>query len=303
MDILEEYQVTSYFDGFNTCFLLKDNTKWSATDYRIMKAQMKDGLLRCEKLMFNGKIKLLYMTENYRTLEDVLLEVNEMNFLGLLADTLRVISDIRENGFLEVRNLLLKPSCIFVDEIKMKVQLIYLPVEHELEHMNIFEGRWKKVMETFITSNANFSQMKKNELCAMLRNETFSLKELSDELGKQNWKVSYERIIPDTNESIENERNLIMVSQIPVFIFCVEKRDFVIGREVMKVDGVINNRKTVGRQHCKIKYRNGKYYMEDLNSKNGTFVDGKRVLPGQDMELSDQSKVQVADVGFIIKYE
>lgn len=308
MDLLEHYHVTNYFDGFNMGFLLMDNTKLSMTDYRVMKAQMKDGLVRCEKLLFNGRIKLLYMTENYRTLEEVLLEVNEPIFLGLLSDVLRVISDIRENGFLEVRNLLLNPSCIFVDEIKMKVQLIYLPVEHELEHISVFEGRWKEMMELLITSNDNFPQIKKKKLQEMFRNETLSLKDLSAELERQIWKLSHEVPIRSITEPIPPEcnsgiRNLVMVSSSPRLKFHIEKRDFVIGREVVRVDGIIRGRKTVGRQHCKIKYKNGKYYMEDLRSKNGTFVDGKRVVPGQEVELSDQSQVQVADVNFFVKYE
>ena len=35
---------------------------------------------------------------------------------------------------------------------------------------------------------------------------------------------------------------------------------------------------TVSGVHCKIFMRNGKYYISDLNSSNGTIVNGERVL-------------------------
>lgn len=33
----------------------------------------------------------------------------------------------------------------------------------------------------------------------------------------------------------------------------------------------------VSRRHCKVTYHSGRYFVEDLGSKNGTYLDGKQV--------------------------
>lgn len=50
----------------------------------------------------------------------------------------------------------------------------------------------------------------------------------------------------------------------------------------------------VSRRHARIKLSDGKYYIEDLGSTNGTYVNrGRRLLPGNIHELSDGDEVIV----------
>ena len=51
--------------------------------------------------------------------------------------------------------------------------------------------------------------------------------------------------------------------------------DSILGREA-GCDLIIDD-PTVSRRHALLKFRNGKLKVEDLNSKNGTWVDGRRV--------------------------
>ena len=41
---------------------------------------------------------------------------------------------------------------------------------------------------------------------------------------------------------------------------------------------VLDYDKSVSGRHCEIFIKNGKFYIRDLNSSNGTFVNGSRVL-------------------------
>lgn len=50
---------------------------------------------------------------------------------------------------------------------------------------------------------------------------------------------------------------------------------------------------TISRHHLEIIPRKGKYFIKDLNSKNGTFVNGKRVSPGLEYEISKAASVVI----------
>ena len=50
----------------------------------------------------------------------------------------------------------------------------------------------------------------------------------------------------------------------------------------------------VSRRHARVSFREGQYFLEDLGSTNGTFVNrGKRLLPGQPQPLHDGDEIIV----------
>jgi signal transduction histidine kinase/ActR/RegA family two-component response regulator len=54
--------------------------------------------------------------------------------------------------------------------------------------------------------------------------------------------------------------------------------------------------KSVSRKHLKITHREGKYFFEDLNSRNGTFVDNRPIEPGRAVEVQEKVPVAVGSV-------
>lgn len=68
-----------------------------------------------------------------------------------------------------------------------------------------------------------------------------------------------------------------------------------------KMDGVTDYRifsNKVSRKHADILKEQEKYYIVDLGSTNGTFLDGKRIQPGVKEELVDGSHLKFADEEF-----
>lgn len=60
-----------------------------------------------------------------------------------------------------------------------------------------------------------------------------------------------------------------------------------IGRKAEEADIVIDYEKSVSARHCRISERDGKFYVEDLHSSNGTLING---IPLQEeMELYSES--------------
>lgn len=57
----------------------------------------------------------------------------------------------------------------------------------------------------------------------------------------------------------------------------IEKDEFKIGKNAGMVDYVISNDTSVSRQHAVIQRKNGQFFVTDLGSTNGTFVNEKRI--------------------------
>lgn len=72
----------------------------------------------------------------------------------------------------------------------------------------------------------------------------------------------------------------------------------VIGKLETAADAVINM-PTVSRIHAKIRKREGEYYLTDLNSRNGTSVNGQILKNGEDRLLEDEDEVDFAQARYI----
>lgn len=75
---------------------------------------------------------------------------------------------------------------------------------------------------------------------------------------------------------------------------------FIIGKSGGKSDGVINDN-AISRVHAKIDFENDQYTIEDLNSKNGTFVNDEIIDPYQIVNISIGDKITIASFDYIFR--
>lgn len=54
--------------------------------------------------------------------------------------------------------------------------------------------------------------------------------------------------------------------------------------------------KSVSRKHLKIVRREDKYLVKDLESKNGTFINGKRISPDDEIEVKEGLSIAIGDI-------
>lgn len=95
-------------------------------------------------------------------------------------------------------------------------------------------------------------------------------------------------------EYYENGR----LSRIPLNAF----NEVVIGRLERQVDFVLKNPK-VGNVHAKFFCQDGQFYVVDINSKNGTYINGSRarIESNNPYPLRDQDRIMLADSEFTIR--
>lgn len=68
---------------------------------------------------------------------------------------------------------------------------------------------------------------------------------------------------------------------------------FIIGKQENLVDHVLN-RETVSRLHLRIDRKEERYYVQDLNSTNGTLINGRMLENNETMEIREGTEINIA---------
>ena len=97
---------------------------------------------------------------------------------------------------------------------------------------------------------------------------------------------------------LRHKRNLISMCGIDNII--IENYPFLIGKLKKNVDGVIRHN-SISRVQAKIQLIDNKYFLEDLNSKNGTYVNEERIEPYEIVEIKIGDKIGFAEIDFFFR--
>jgi pSer/pThr/pTyr-binding forkhead associated (FHA) protein len=71
-----------------------------------------------------------------------------------------------------------------------------------------------------------------------------------------------------------------------------------IGRLGDQVDYCVSN-PAIGKLHAELIRKENAYYITDMNSRNGSFVNGTRVEAGQEMPIKDGDRILLANEEFM----
>jgi hypothetical protein len=80
----------------------------------------------------------------------------------------------------------------------------------------------------------------------------------------------------------------------------VTKDRFTLGRDPEQADYASKNM-AVGRVHAEVVNEDGEYFLVDLESRNGSFVNGKKLAPKGKIKLKHEDKIKLANEEFIFK--
>ena len=79
----------------------------------------------------------------------------------------------------------------------------------------------------------------------------------------------------------------------------LNKPVFRLGKERSYVDYFVTNNNAVSRSHADIITRGGRYFVQDLNSKNRTFINGQAIPPQCECEIFDGNRLTLGNEEFI----
>ncbi|MBQ2943218.1 MAG: FHA domain-containing protein [Ruminococcus sp.] len=348
----------------NISYIINNNMDFSVTGYKVMQNQSNSGLIKCAKIMYNGKIKLVYIIEGKKPLSFVATRfgVNELN--AVIFNLIQRAMDIKANGFFRAENLELDFNKIFVDTSDYSVHFIYFPLSSGITGKSTaFENEFRVALIKLFNSFPVFTAPQFQRLCSELANGSLPLdvilKKLQDSINGNNYnKVIYENnvqpeysvqrstpIIPNGegysvyNNQIANNQvvpyeegyhrkeffnmeaqvqpqvqsvNRSFVQQ-PVLtitainspvqvVLTVNQPEYLIGKNPNMVNGAVIHNPAISRVHCKISYASGKYYLTDMGSANGTFVNQQRLNKQQTVELNRGDYLKLANSEFVVSF-
>lgn len=84
-------------------------------------------------------------------------------------------------------------------------------------------------------------------------------------------------------------------------LITVSRNRFVMGKNPSAADYCITDNQTVSRKHAVLFENNGSWYINDLNSLNGTYVNGSKILPGQTVRLNNGDEIVLSDEAFLVQ--
>ena len=223
--------------------------------------------------------------------------------------------EIQDNGFLQMETVDVDLSHIFIDVDQAKVYVIALPltVEPDLNH----SCQWETELRKSLISLTEISKNPESSSLSAFRQEILvnrsSLKDLYKivkETAIHKNILSYSQYLLDGDENAwvddnsESEKDLYFVSRSPIkkVELLINKDEYILGKNPKIVDGLLDISPTISRKHCKIVKLKQKYYIEDLESANHTYVNGEIVESGKRVRIKPGDQIRLAEIEFGIEF-
>ena len=80
----------------------------------------------------------------------------------------------------------------------------------------------------------------------------------------------------------------------------LEKEKIIIGKKKAQVD-VCLKQDCVSRIHARLERQKEDYFLTDLNSMNGTFVNGERLRPNEKRQIYAGDRISFASLRYVVK--
>lgn len=360
----------------NISYILNDNRDFSVTGYKVMQNQVSAGLLKCAKIMYNGKIKLVYIVEGNKPLSYVATRLGVTELNAVIFNLIQRAMDIKSNGFFKAENIELDFNKIFVDTSDYSVHLIYFPLsDGRTGKISSFENEFRIALINLFNSFPVFSAPHFQRLCSDLANGSLPFealfKKMQDNINSNGFGsappsgvgdnyyppyggVPYQApsaespapvyappvspasytppVAPyshpsspvnpygaghmqnnggynagynEFNSAVPAAQPTLTVSAInsPVQLtLTITEPEYLIGKMPSMVNGAVTHNPAISRVHCKISFSNGRYYLTDMGSANGTTVNQQRLEKHQTVEIHSGDYLKLANSDFIIKY-
>lgn len=314
-ELLQAGIITELKNSQNVAYILEDDSLFNLTGYKVLISQEKNGFIKCAKILHNGKIKLLYFTAGQKSLKNMLPLIDADTFIIIIANILKTIMDVKNNGFLSCQNIDLSFDKIFIDQHTFESHVIYLPIQSAVSDDLDVENELRSDLIKIIASTPAFANPKMNKISLLLSNGSLNLSELYYAIKAECQGGVHTRPADDNLKQSKKEPEKEQIGQPPLtftsldsnnpvkFVICTP--EFIVGKNPVKVNGVIGFNKAIGRVHCRFLYQNNQYYIVDGDgtkcSTNGTYVNGTKLYSTQPFPVKNGDRIRLANSDFVIQ--
>ena len=313
-------QVTEVKNSVHAEYLLNSNDTFYDIGFRVMKNQQSGCLLPCHRLKYNGRIKLVYFTDGLVPLEQKLAEMDVEKMRILLSNLFEAIEEVESNGFLNTSCIELRLEKIYVDNRTFAIKLIYLPINQSLGNGNNcdIESEMRAKLIKAMRDIRLADHPRVQSVVDVLMDGTLDIdrvvRSLRDGIQMSAPAETYVSATKESREEItpavsvhaskmlyEEPASALTLRAVDGSVtFVIDRPEYILGKNSERVDGVITGNPAISRVHCKISREGGAFYITDMGSSNGTFLDGKRLAPSERAKIRQDSRIKIANMEFMI---
>lgn len=273
-------------------FTLRDPSVLYEAGFRALEEQAGRVFVPCQKTLSEGQLRLVYDISGCRALAELLPGWTPPAFRAFTRALLGRLNMLRGMGFARGGHVYSAPDHIFVEPATLAPRLLYLPLVGgaETDFLSPLEKKLKELIIRIANTQPNVVDKETIEMLKAMH---------AGGMGAP---------VEPTGAPVENESSsdgtadcAALIGEDPAFPLKlrITKDDYMIGRSREQADGVVLLSIRISRLHCRILRRGGAYYVVDMQSANGTFLNGARLTPHQETPLSSGDKITLADVPLV----
>lgn len=255
--------------------------------------------------------------------------VSKYDFFFMMEQIVIMVQDVYNNG-LNVNSVRFNMDDVYINEMTKEMYFIYFPIVGGQESADIvgfieniiytmtpvinedtnYISRFMYYVRSFHGFNGNaiekYISREERAVVNVLKNKAVTMQQ---QIMQQVMQGSMDgtTVLSDDGISVQQIQQIQPVNyhfasltrQVTGEKIELGKPSFVLGKNPEKSDYAVADNTNISRVHAVITMRNGRYYVMDQNSTNGTFINGRIIKAGQETEILPGDCLMLANEEFI----
>ena len=264
--------------------------------------------------------------------------ISKYDFFFMIEQIVIMVEDVYNNG-LNVNSVRFNMDDVYINEMTKEMYFIYFPIVGGQESADIvgfieniiytmtpvinedmnYISRFMYYVRSFHGFNGNaiekYISREERAVVNVLKNKAVTMQQtmqqqiMQQQTMQQVMQGSMDgtTVLSDDSISIQQIQQMQPVNyhfasltrQVTGEKIELGKPSFVLGKNPEKSDYAVAGNTNISRVHAVITMRNGRYYVMDQNSTNGTFINGRIIKAGQETEILPGDCLMLANEEFI----
>ena len=259
--------------------------------------------------------------------------ISKYDFFFMIEQIVIMVEDVYNNG-LNVNSVRFNMDDVYINEMTKEMYFIYFPIVGGQESADIvgfieniiytmtpvinedtnYISRFMYYVRSFHGFNGNaiekYISREERAVVNVLKNKAVTMQQtMQQQIMQQAMQGSMDgtTVLSDDGISVQQIQQMQPVNyhfasltrQVTGEKIELGKPSFVLGKNPDKSDYAVADNTNISRVHAVITTRNGRYYVMDQNSTNGTFINGRIIKAGQETEILPGDCLMLANEEFI----
>lgn len=250
--------------------------------------------------------------------------ISKYDFFFMIEQIVIMVEDVYNNG-LNVNSVRFNMDDVYINEMTKEMYFIYFPIVGGQESADIvgfieniiytmtpvinedtnYISRFMYYVRSFHGFNGNaiekYISREERAVVNVLKNKAVTMQQVMQGSMDGTTVLSDDGISVQQIQQMQpvNYHFASLTRQVTGEKIELGKPSFVLGKNPEKSDYAVAGNTNISRVHAVITTRNGRYYVMDQNSTNGTFINGRIIKAGQETEILPGDCLMLANEEFI----